>query len=106
MKSTKLKMAALGVIAAIGLFAFSTFGTGTIKGTVSPTNSINNVLAISGNDTVKAIIHDDSFDFVGIKSGTYRLVIEAMAPYKNFVKDGVVVTDDKTTDVGVLTLQQ
>jgi hypothetical protein len=98
-------MTAFAVIAAIALFAFTSFSTGSIKGTVSPTNSISNVLAIMGNDTIKAVVHDDAFDFVGIKTGTYKLVVEGVTGYKTAIKEGVVVQDDKTTDVGTITLQ-
>jgi hypothetical protein len=33
-------------------------------------------------------------------------VIEAIAPYKNFEKEGVVVNEKKATDVGEISLQQ
>jgi hypothetical protein len=98
-------MTAFAVIAAIALFAFTSFTTGSIKGTVSPANSINSVMAVMGNDTIKAVIHDDSFDFVGIKAGTYKLVVEGVSGYKKTIKDGVVVEDGKVTDVGTITLQ-
>lgn len=106
MNTTKLKMAAFSVIAAIGLFAFTTVNTGSIKGTVTPASSLNNAMAISGMDTLKAIIDNGSFNFNDVKPGTYKLVIEAMSPYKNFIKDGVVVEDGKSTDVGAITLKQ
>jgi hypothetical protein len=106
MKSTRSKIAALAVVAAIGLFAFTAVNTGSIKGTVTPANSLNSVIAISGKDTLKALIDNGSFSFNDVKPGTYKLVIEGMAPYKNFVKDGVEVVDGKSTDLGAITLQQ
>ena len=99
-------MIAFAFIAAIALFAFTSVDTGSIKGTVSPANSINSVLAISGKDTLKAVIHDDTFDFVGIKAGTYKLVVEGITGYKTSIKDGIVVEDSKVTDVGAIVLQQ
>lgn len=106
MKSTKLKMTALTVLTTIGLFAFTAVNTGSIKGTVTPASALNSAMAISGRDTLKAIIDIGSFSFNEVKPGTYKLVIEAMSPYKNFVKEGVVVEDGKSTDVGAIILQQ
>ena len=106
MKHTKFKMAVLAIVAALGLFAFTSFNTGSIKGKVSPTNSLNNAMLVSGTDTVKAVIVDDTFTFVGVKAGTYQLIIEPTGNYKKFVRDGVTVEDDKAKDLGTITLQQ
>jgi len=106
MKATNLKMAALGITAALGLFAFTIVKTGSIKGTVAPSASATKAFAVSGMDTVKATIDNGSFNISDVKPGTYKLVIEAMPPYKNFEKEGVTVADGQSTDVGEITLQQ
>jgi hypothetical protein len=105
MKPTKFKMAVLTIVAALGLFAFTTLDTGSIKGTVSPANSLNNAMLVSGTDTLKAVIVDDTFSFVGVKAGTYKLIIEASGPYKKYVNDAVIVEDNKSKDLGTITLQ-
>jgi hypothetical protein len=106
MQLTKLKIAALGLVVASGLFAFTAFKNGAIKGTVSPSASATAAMGISGMDTVKALINNGAFVLNELKPGTYKLVIEAMPPYKNFEKEGVVVADDKATDVGEIALQK
>src|ERR1700745_2591915 len=105
MKLTKLRMAALGIVTAAGLFAFTTLKNGGIKGTVSPSASATAAMAIMGTDTSKALINNGAFTINELKPGTYKLVIEAVEPYKNFEKEGVVVADGKGTDVGEIALQ-
>ena len=105
MKASKLKLGAIGIAAALGLFAFTTLQTGSIKGTVSPSGSASKAMAVSGMDTLKVNIDKGSFT-LDIKPGTYKLVIEAVSPYKNFEKEGVMVEEGKSTNVGEITLQQ
>ena len=106
MKLTKLRMAALGIVMASGLFAFTTFKNGGIKGTVSPSAAATAAMAIAGVDTIKVPINNGAFGMNEVKPGTYKLVIEAIAPYKDFEKEGVVVGDGKATDVGEIALQK
>ena len=106
MKLTKLRMAALGIVTTAGLFAFTTFKNGGIKGTVSPSAAATAALAIAGVDTVKVPINNGAFVVNEVKPGTYKLVIQAIPPYKDFEKEGVVVADGKGTDVGEITLQK
>jgi hypothetical protein len=106
MKATKLKLAALGIVAALGLFAFTMVKTGSIKGTVTPAGSATVAMAISGMDTLKTIIDAGYFNISNVKAGTYKLVIEATPPYKNLEKEGVTVSDGQQTDVGEISLQQ
>ena len=60
----------------------------------------------AGMDTMRTNIRNGGFEIGQVKPGTYKLVIEAIAPYKNFQKEGVVVNEKKATDVGEITLQQ
>jgi hypothetical protein len=106
MKLTKLKMAVFGIVTASGLFAFTAFKNGGIKGTVSPSAAATAALAIAGVDTIKVPINNGAFSMNEVKPGTYKLVIEAVSPYKDFEKEGVVVNDGKGTDVGEIPLQK
>ena len=107
MKATTLKRAALTIAAAAGLFAFTFIKNGSVKGTVSPAASATNAFIVSSSmDTVRATIDNGAFMINDIKAGTYKLVIEAAPPYHNFEKEGVMVTNDKETDLGQITLQQ
>jgi len=106
MKWTKLRMAVLGIVVASALFSFNPFKNGAIKGTVSPSAAATYALGIAGMDTIKVPINNGAFVLNEVKPGTYKLVIEAISPYKDFEKEGVVVADDKATDVGEITLQK
>ena len=106
MKLTKLRIAALSLVAACGLFAFTALKNGGINGKVSPSAAATAAMAIAGVDTVKVLINNGTFIMNEVKPGTYKLVIEAISPYKNFEKEGVVVADGKGTDVGEIALQK
>jgi len=47
-----------------------------------------------------------AFELFAPKAGTYTIVIEATAPYKNTTKEGVVVEDDKPVDLGAIVLEK
>ena len=105
MKRAKLTLAASGIVAA-GLFAFNVITNGSVKGTVTPADAAVRALAISGADTLKADIANGAFEIGEAKPGTYQVIIEAKAPYKNAVKDGVEVKEGEATDLGEIKLEQ
>src|SRR3977135_2423544 len=105
MKKVKLTLAAFA-IAASGLFAFSGIRDGVIRGTITPVDAATRAWALSATDTLRATIDKGAYEIPGAKPGTYRVIIEAKAPYKNAAKDGVTVSDGQTTDVGEIRLQQ
>ena|SRR5664279_5411809 len=106
MKTKKIAVLAASLAMAFALFAFTSLNNGSIKGTVSPSASATSVYIVSGMDTMRTNIQNGVFAIGEVKPGTYRLVIEAIAPYKNFQKEGVMVNEKKTTDVGEIPLQQ
>ncbi|HLK28385.1 MAG TPA: hypothetical protein VKT28_07375 [Puia sp.] len=106
MNTKKIKVLAASFAVAFSLFAFTTLKNGSIKGTVSPSASATSAYVVSGTDTMRTNIQNGAFEIAQVKPGTYKLVIEAMAPYKNFEREGVVVNEKKASDVGVITLQQ
>ncbi|HRP30775.1 MAG TPA: carboxypeptidase-like regulatory domain-containing protein [Agriterribacter sp.] len=105
MKKTRLTLTALSIVAA-GLFAFKAITNGSVKGTVSPADAAVRAWAISGTDTLKTDVSNGAFEIGDAKPGTYKLIIEAKAPYKNATKEGVEVKDGETTDLGEITLVQ
>jgi len=105
MKKVRLTLATLGIVAA-GLFAFNVILNGTVKGTVTPADAAVRAWAISGTDTLKADITNGAFEITDAKAGMYKIVVEANAPFKNSVKDGVEVKDGEPTDVGEIKLEQ
>ena len=106
MKANKITILPASLVMAFVLFAFTTFKNGSIKGTVSPSAAATSAYVVSGMDTMRTNIRNGAFEIGEVKPGTYKLVIEAIAPYKNFEKEGVVVNEKKATDVGEITLQQ
>src|SRR5664279_482568 len=100
MKTKRISVFAAGLATAFTLFAFTNFKNGSIKGSVSPSASANSAYVVSGMDTMRTNIRNGGFEIGEVKPGTYKLVIEAIAPYKNFEKEGVVVNEKKATDVG------
>ena len=106
MKTKKIAVLAASLAMAFALFAFTTFKNGSIKGSVSPSASATSVYIVSGMDTMRTNIENGAFEIGQVKPGTYKLVIEAIAPYKKFEREGVVVNEKKATDVGEIALQQ
>jgi hypothetical protein len=105
MKNVKAGLLALG-IATSTLFAFNAAQDTSIKGTVSPAEAGVRAWALSATDTLKAPVDNGAFEIPGAKAGTYRIIVEAKAPYKNAAKENVTVEDGKPTDVGEIKLSQ
>jgi hypothetical protein len=106
MKKVKAAFIALS-IATAGLFAFSsTSFSGSIHGTVSPAEGAVRVWAISNSDTAKGNLQNGAFEIVTNKEGTYRVIVEAVPPYRNASKDNVSVANGQSTDVGQINLEK
>ncbi len=101
-----IKTLPLILFACAGLFAFTTREASGIKGTVTPADGAAAVWAINGTDSAKVEAVQGAFQFSDIKAGTYKIVVQANAPYKNFEKDNVAVNDGEVTDLGSITLEQ
>ncbi len=87
-----------------GLFAFST-SQSSITGKVSPADGVESVWAISGTDSVKSGLNAGSFT-LSVKSGTYKVIIDAKDPYKDVLLDNIAVKDDQPADIGEIVLQK
>lgn len=102
----KFNLLPLLMIPVIALFSFSLKFAGGIKGTITPAENAGNVWAIAGNDSTKVTPLQGVFQISDLKAGTYKIVVEGKAPYKDFVKEGVAVKDGETLDLGKITLNQ
>lgn len=89
----------------LALFAFRAQQNSGIKGTISPADGAGMVWAISGPDSLKMTPENGAFSFA-TKPGTYKVIVQGVADYKNFIKDEVVVEDGKVTDLGTITLEK
>lgn len=105
MKTFRIASAALCVVAA-GLFAFNVMVAGSVKGTIAPAEGGAKAWAMSATDTFSTDIGNGAFEIGNVKPGTYNVVIEAKAPYKNASKQGVEVKEGEATDVGEIKLEQ
>ncbi len=88
------------------MFGFKTRQTSSgIIGHVTPPEGASQVLAISTKDTFKTAINNGLIQITGIKPGTYRLYVTAKPPFKDVIKENIVVTD-VTTDVGEIVMRK
>lgn len=105
-----MKKSSLGILTAtgltLGLMAFTAIQTGSIKGTLTPANSVNEVWAVSGTDTLKATPDSTSFTITEAKAGSYTIVVDAKDPYKDVTMENVAVKDGEATDLGEIKLEQ
>ncbi|OLY92384.1 hypothetical protein SAMN05444008_11636 [Cnuella takakiae] len=101
-----LKSTTALALASIALFSFKPHTASSLKGKIAPAESVGTVWAIAGTDSLKTSAIEGEFSFAEIKPGTYKIVAEAKAPYKNLEKEGVEVKEGETTDLGTLMLQQ
>lgn len=105
MKNRGIKfLTAAGLMA--GMLAFTSVQQGGIKGSVSPVDGVQGVMAINGTDTVRVMANSGSFTFSGLKAGTYTVMVKAITPYKDAFVDNVAVNDTTITDVGEIKLVQ
>lgn len=85
---------------------FKAQGTGIIKGSITPPDAAQHVLAISGKDSVEADINLGNFQLNDLKIGNYTVIIAGRFPYKQYIKSDVVVSDGSFTDLGQITLER
>lgn len=95
----------IGFIVSILLIsAFNSDRTG-IQGTIDPPEGARRIWAVSGKDSVSIIPAPGSF-IMDVKAGSWKLVVEAVLPYKNAERDAILVIDGQLTDVGLIKLNQ
>ena len=76
-----------------------------IQGTIDPPEGAKRIWAVSGKDSVSIIPAPGSF-IMDVKPGSWKLVVEAVLPYKNVERDAVLVIEGQLTDVGLIKLTQ
>jgi hypothetical protein len=96
----KIRMASPAfAIAIVSLLSFTTLPATSIKGKVTPASYAVRAWAMSESDTLYTTIENGSFEFSNAKPGVYRIIVEALSPYRHLAKDGVVVNEGQATDV-------
>jgi len=89
----------------ISFIAFRSDVISGIQGSIDPPQGAKKVTAISGSDSVSVIPAGGHFS-IQVKQGTWRLSVEAVAPYKSEVLENIVVQPEQFTDVGVIKLSE
>lgn len=96
----------LGVILSVVLVsAFVGKDRSGIQGAIDPPEGANKIWAVNGKDTV-AIIPPPGTFILDVKPGTWKLVVEAVLPYKSVEKDNILVNEGQLTDVGLIRLER
>lgn len=75
----------------------------SIYGSIDPPGSVSKVMAIKEKDTVVVVPHDGRFS-IKVTGGIWKLYFVARDPYKDMYAEDIRVTDDRSTDVGVIRL--
>jgi len=104
MKNTFFILTAI-IIIALGL-AFTTIKPAYISGKIIPAEAVKDVWAVSPKDTTRALIVQGSFTIPDVKPGTYKVIIDAVEPYKDVIKDGITITDGEPVDMGEIKLEK
>jgi hypothetical protein len=77
----------------------------SIVGRVNPVGGANVAWAVSGRDSTTSNVVNGAFSLEA-KQGIYRVVIDAVEPYKDAILENVSVKEGQTVDVGEITLQK
>ena len=93
------------VISVVLISSFASNYRSGIQGTIDPPEGAKRIWAVSGKDSVSIIPAPGSF-IMDVKPGSWKLVVEAVLPYKNVERDAILVVDGELTDVGLIKLSQ
>ena len=89
----------------IKIFTRST--SGSIEGKVLPRAANPIVMAINGTDTATAIPeHEGEFKIMGLRAGTYKVLIQGQNNYLDTTIQNVVVRNREDTHLPAVTLHQ
>jgi len=95
----------IGFIVSVLLISTFSNDRSGIQGPIEPPEGARRIWAVSGKDTVSIIPAPGSF-IMDVKPGSWKLVVEAVLPYKNAERDAILVIDGQITDVGLIKLTQ
>jgi len=76
-----------------------------ISGSVLPADGTESIWAIGARDSARAVILNTGAFSITVRSGAYKLVVDAKVPYKDLVLD-LDVKADQPLDVGQIVLQK
>ena len=76
----------------------------SIYGSIDPPEAAAKVWAISGKDSVTVEPAAGRFSLAVPHAGNWKLVVQAINPYKDAVVENIVVTEGRSTDAGIIRL--
>jgi hypothetical protein len=104
MKKTLMTLGAT-ILTIAFLHAFRALQNTTISGRIIPPDAADKILLISGTDSARAVIMNGAFA-VSVKQGTWRLIIDAIEPYKDVIIERVEAKEGQNTDVGEIKIEK
>lgn len=87
------------------MYAFQNKIQTSIVGKINPVSGANVAWAVSGRDSATSNIVNGAFSF-SAKPGIYKVVIDAVEPYKDAILENISVKEGQTVDVGEIVLQR
>lgn len=104
-----MKKALVTLIATIltvaALHAFRLMQNSSISGKILPPEGADLIWAIGGTDSIKTNAVNGAFA-ITVKSGTWKIIIDAKEPFKDVVLDKIEAKEGQNTDLGEIRLQQ
>ncbi|MBS1563648.1 MAG: hypothetical protein JST39_04630 [Bacteroidetes bacterium] len=80
---------------------------GAVTGNINPSDAALRAWLFSDRDTLMAQVETSGhFQISQVKPGSYRLLVEAKPPYRNNVREGIVVTEGAPTNIGTIDMQK
>jgi hypothetical protein len=87
------------IIAIIGIHAERAMHSGSIEGSVYPSNLTPSVVAVRGSDSVKAFSNDGHFG-MRLQPGMWKLIFAVKDPGRSLVEKNVTVSEGQRIDIG------
>ena len=89
----------------VSIYAFQNKDQTSIVGRVNPVDGANSAWAIGGRDSASSNIVNGAFSF-SVKPGIYKVVVDAIEPYKDAILENISVKEGQTINVGEIMLQR
>ena len=87
------------IIAIIGIHAERAMHSGSIEGSVYPSNLTPSVVAVRGSDSVRTFSNEGHFG-MRLQPGTWKLIFAVKDPDRSLVEKNVNVTEGQRIDLG------
>jgi hypothetical protein len=87
------------------IYAFRGKDPTSITGRINPIGGAHTARAVSGRDSSTSTIVNGEFYFAA-KPGLYKVVIDAVEPYKDVILENIEVKEGQTVNVGEIILQK